>query len=126
MTTTGKRIVAGVPDLFFATKIGATARHLGIRVDFAETQDKLLAKISDPPAMIIVDLGAANWTPLSLIEKIKADPLLSETPVVGFANHERSDLMDGAKAAGCDQVLTRGAFSNGLPEILRRVSGQPA
>jgi len=114
----GNRVVAGVPDLFFAAKIGETARQIGVAIEFASSRQALLDKASRAPALVILDLGAAALDPIGLIAKLKADPALRSTRVVGFVNHERTDLIEQARQAGCDEVLTRGAFTKGLPGIL--------
>lgn len=114
------RAVAAVPDLFFQSKISGTANQLGVTVRFAQTKEALLAQAADGARLVLVDLAAAGLEPVDLIARLKADPATRELPVVAFANHERSDLMEAARAAGCDEVLTRGAFSQGLADILRR------
>jgi CheY-like chemotaxis protein len=111
-------VVAGVPDLFFAAKIGETARQLGVAVEFASSGQAVLEKASRAPVLVILDLGAAILEPIGLIAKLKADPALRTARVVGFVNHERTDLIEQARQAGCDEVLTRGAFTKGLPEML--------
>lgn len=114
-----RRVVAGVPDLFFASKIGETARQLGVAVEFASSGQALLEKASPAPSLVILDLGAASLDPISLITQLKANPALGSARVVGFVNHERTDLVEQARQAGCDQVLTRGAFAKDLPSLLR-------
>jgi hypothetical protein len=64
---------------------------------------------------VLVDLGDAR------VRAIEILPALDGIPVVGFLNHERTDLKEQALAAGCGEVLTKGQFSAGLPGILRRV-----
>ena len=117
-----KRVVAGVSDLFFASKIAETAKHVGMQVEFAGSAEVLLAKAANAPACIIVDLNQQNLGPIALIRKIKADPALAGVPLSAFVNHECTDLIEEAKRAGSDEVLTRGAFSQSLPELLGRVS----
>lgn len=120
----GSRVVAGVPDLFFAAKIGETARQLGVVVEFASSGQAVLEKASRSPALVILDLGAAALEPIGLIAKLKTDPALRTARVVGFVNHERTDLIDQARQAGCDEVLTRGAFTKGLPAMLTEAASR--
>ncbi len=115
----GAKVVAIVPDLFFAAKISGTAKQVGTTLEFANSEQDLLTKSRDCAALIILDLNANGFDPVSLIGKLKADPATSRTPLVGFVQHEMSELIEAARTAGCDQVLTRNAFSKGLPEILR-------
>lgn len=118
------RVVAGVPDLFFASKIGETARQLGVAVEFASSGQVLLEKASTGPSLVILDLGAASLDPIGLIARLKANPTPENARVVGFANHERTDLIEQAREAGCDQVLTRGAFAKDLPGLLSETAGR--
>jgi CheY-like chemotaxis protein len=114
----GRKVVAGVPDLFFAAKIGETARQLGVAVEFASSGQAILEKASRAPALVILDLGAAGLDPIGLIAQLRADPGMRSSRVIGFANHERTDLIEQARQAGCHEVLTRGAFTKGLPDLL--------
>jgi CheY-like chemotaxis protein len=112
------KVIAVVPDLFFAAKIGETARQLGVAVAFAASEQAVLEKVSLGPSLVIVDLGAASVGPVQLITRLKTDPAWRSARIVGFVNHERSDLIEQARAAHCDEVLTRGAFVKSLPAML--------
>lgn len=113
-----RRIVAIVPDLFFSAKITETAKHVGATVEFARSETELLGKTADPAALIVLDLNAAGMDTVSIVAKLKALPALADTPCVGFVRHEMSELIAAARQAGCDQVLSRNAFSKNLPQIL--------
>ncbi len=112
--------VAGVPDLFFSSKISETARHLGVKVILAGTADAVATRAAEGARVVLLDLSAAALDPPTLIARLKADPATASVPIVAFANHEKADEMRQAREAGCDEVLTRGAFSSGLPQILQR------
>jgi CheY-like chemotaxis protein len=114
----GNKIVAGVPDLFFAAKIGETARQVGVAIEFASSAAALLEKASGAPSLVILDLGAAALDPIKLIAQLKAGAATGGVRIVGFVNHERADLIEQAREAGCDQVLARGAFASQLPALL--------
>ena len=117
---TPNKIVAGVSDLFFAAKISATAKQVNATVEFLSSAEPILARAADGADLVILDLGQNALDPVSLISRLKTGPASAEVFVVAFANHERTDLMESAKEAGCDQVLTRGTFSQMLPDLLRR------
>ncbi len=116
--TNQRRVVAVVPDIFFSAKIGETAKHSGVTVEFARSESELLGQTSAPPALIVLDLNAAGMDTVSIVAKLKATPALAGTPLIGFVRHEMSELIDAARRAGCDQVLSRNAFSKNLPQIL--------
>jgi CheY-like chemotaxis protein len=117
MKADSKKVVAGVSDLFFCSKISATAKQVGVLVEFVGLPQAILDKAAGAD-LIILDLGQSSLDPLSLIGKLKADPASAHVPVVAFVNHERLDLIEAARQAGCDQVLSRGAFSKELPQLL--------
>lgn len=121
------QVIAGVSDLMFTSKIAETARHVGVSVGFAGNQQVLLGKTDPAPVLIILDLNLKALDPLSLIRKLKEDPRTVGIPITAYVNHECADLIEGARQAGCDAVLTRGAFSSGLPQLLaRHLTPQPS
>jgi hypothetical protein len=119
------RIFCFIEDLFFLAKIQETARKLGVKVEFIKGGDKeLVAKLTDMPEeerpkLLVFDLNNLNAKPISLIPKFKAK-LKKATSIIGFLNHLQGDLKMKAIEAGCDTVMPRSAFSQSLPNLLRR------
>ena len=103
------RIFAFVDDLFFLAKIQETARKMNVRVEFVKTDkdltDKLKQNGEEKPSLIIFDLKS----------KLKKG-----TSIIGFLSHVQGDLKQKAHEVGCDMVLPRSAFSQNLPNLLRR------
>jgi DNA-binding NarL/FixJ family response regulator len=118
------RIFAFVDDLFFQTKIQDTARKLNVKVEFVkadqEIADRLAENGQEPPALIIFDLNNANAKPLTTIPKLRSSYKRATTSILGFVSHVQGDLKMKAQEAGCDAVMPRSAFSQNLPQILRR------
>ena len=117
------RIFAFVDDLFFLAKIQETARKLNVKVEFCKTDKDLLDHMQqngdEKPSLIIFDLNNANAKPLTLIPKLKSK-LKKGTSIIGFLSHVQGDLKQKAHEVGCDMVLPRSAFSQNLPQLLRR------
>jgi hypothetical protein len=117
------RIFAFVDDLFFLAKIQETARKINVKVEFVKTDKDLLDRMKqngeEKPSLIIFDLNNVNAKPLTLIPKLKSK-LKKGTSIVGFLSHVQGDLKQKAHEAGCDMVLPRSAFSQNLPQLLRR------
>ena len=117
------RIFAFIEDLFFMAKIQETARKLNVKVEFVKTDKEMLEKIQqngeEKPSLIIFDLNNANAKPLTLIPKLKSK-LKKGTSIIGFLSHVQGDLKQKAHEVGCDMVLPRSAFSQNLPQLLRR------
>lgn len=117
------RIFAFVDDLFFLAKIQETARKINVKVEFVKTDKDLLDRLKrngeEKPSLIIFDLNNVNAKPLTLIPKLRSK-LKKGTSIVGFLSHVQGDLKQKAHEAGCDMVLPRSAFSQNLPQLLRR------
>ncbi len=113
-----------IEDLFFIAKIQETARKLGVKVAFVKNEKEAIAALTageeeDRPGLIVFDLNNANAKPLTLIPKLKAK-LKRSTSIIGFLSHLQGDLKAKAVEAGCDTVMPRAAFSQNLPNLLRR------
>jgi len=118
------RIFCFIEDLFFLAKIQETARKLGVKVEFVKGDKETVARLIDmpegeKPKLLVFDLNNLNAKPMSLIPKFKTK-LKKATSIVGFLNHLQGDLKLKAVEAGCDTVMPRSAFSQGLPNMLRR------
>jgi len=118
------RIFFFIEDLFFLAKIQETARKLGVKVGFLKADKDVVARLSgvpegEKPSLIVFDLNNAGAKPLTLIPKLKAK-LKRGTSVIGFLSHLQGDLKVKATEAGCDMVMPRSAFSQNLPNLLRR------
>ncbi len=117
------RVFAFVEDLFFLSKIQDTGRKMNVKVEFVKTEKELAEHMKnngeEKPSLIIFDLNNANAKPLTLIPKLK-NKLKKGTSIIGFLSHVQGDLKQKAHEVGCDMVLPRSAFSQNLPQLLRR------
>jgi hypothetical protein len=112
-----------IEELFFQAKIQETAKKLGVKVAFIKNEKDAVAALTeseeDKPALIVFDLNNANAKPLTLIPKLKTK-LKRSASIIGFLSHLQGDLKAKAVEAGCDVVMPRAAFSQNLPNLLRR------
>jgi CheY-like chemotaxis protein len=109
------RVVALMDDLFFQMKLAETAKHLGVEVKVATTVEALLSLLDSAPKLLIVDLNSRSQ-PIAAIERLRAAK--NGVRVVGFLSHVQTDLAAQARAAGCDEVMARSAFTQNLAAIL--------
>ena len=117
-----------IEDLFFIAKIQETARKQGVKVAFVKNDKDAVAELTsgeeeNKPALIVFDLNNVNAKPLTLIPKLKAK-LKKTVSIIGFLSHLQGDLKAKAVEAGCDAVMPRAAFSQNLPNLLRRYSAE--
>ena len=118
------RIFCFIEDLFFLAKIQETARKLGVKVEFVKGDKESVARLSslperDRPMLMVFDLNNLNAKPMTLIPKFKAK-YKKAISIIGFLSHLQGDLKMKALEAGCDTVMPRSAFSQSLPNLLRR------
>jgi hypothetical protein len=114
------RIYCFIEDLFFMAKIQETAKKLGIKVAFVKADKDTVTKLLDSgPSLIVFDLNNASAKPLTLIPRLK-NKLKRGTSIIGFLSHLQGDLKAKAIEVGCDMVMPRSAFSQNLPNLLRR------
>ena len=109
------RVVALMDDLFFQMKLAETAKHLGVEVKVATTPEALQPLLDPAPKLLIVDLNSRSQ-PIAAIQRLRADK--NGVRVIGFLSHVQTELAAQARAAGCDEVLPRSAFTQNLATIL--------
>jgi CheY-like chemotaxis protein len=105
-------------DLIFASRIGATARSLGLTVRTVRSATHLqqLAE-QEKPACAILDLGNPSLASLEIAEVVRQ--LRPDVPViVGYGSHVDAAGLNAARQAGCDVVLPRSKFVEDLAAAL--------
>ena len=112
-------IVALVDDLFFLAKIQETAKVVGATVVKVDTTRGSAAIAEAQPEAIILDLGSRSLPAVDWIRTLKADPATRAIPIIGFVSHVQEQIIADARAAGCDSVMARSAFTQQLPNLLR-------
>lgn len=111
-----RKVLAIVPDLFFATRIAATALAAGVTLEMASPQ-AAVARAADAKAqLVIIDLHAKDA--VAIVQGLKA--AAPQLPVVGFHSHVDRALKSEALAAGADAVLPRSRFTVRLAELLQQ------
>lgn len=107
-------VLAVVPDLYFATRIAATAKAAGVGLDLV-TPAQAVARLAAPGAsLVLLDLHQPD--PLALVSELKR--VAPGVPVVGFFSHVETELRQQALAAGADAVLPRSQFVGKLTSLL--------
>ena len=113
-------------DLFFRSRIEATAEAAGVPVIVSGTIEELLHRMGEAGGgAVLVDLGGggADGSEGAAIEAIQALKRLREPPaIVAWGSHVDVEAFEAARAAGAARVLPRSAFTRRLPEILRELA----
>jgi DNA-binding NarL/FixJ family response regulator len=110
-------VLALVSDLFFGSKVAATARAHGVDYRGARSREAM-RNPAISPSLVIVDLEA-ELPDGDALETI-ADALGREPRpvVVAFAGHLLADRLEAARQAGADLVLTKGGFTGRLEAMM--------
>jgi CheY-like chemotaxis protein len=112
-----KAIVACVEDLFFRSKIEATARHLNVPVRFASPAELSKELRKGGAVAVLLDL-TGNGKPLDAVRSLRKEKGGHDLPVIGFLSHADRQLARDAEAAGVTRIMARSEFSETLPDLL--------
>jgi 2-keto-3-deoxy-6-phosphogluconate aldolase len=103
-------VVAYVPDLMDRSKVQAVG---GDTVRFVPSAAELAGAASDAGVrLVVVDLSRPGV--LDVLPSLAT----AEVRIIGFGSHVDHDLLEAARAAGCNEVLPRSAFFRRLEELL--------
>jgi len=91
----------------------------GHDVAFADAAEQALAAIkADHPNVILMDLALPGTDGLTLVRKLKADPVTRDIHIVAVTSYPETFSRAEALAAGCDAYLGKPLSTRSLPEIL--------
>jgi CheY-like chemotaxis protein len=115
-----RTVVAIVDDMFFASKIRATAESLGVEIAFPRTRESALEKITQTqPKLIVADLQNQRFDVIEFCSELKTNEQIRAVPLLGFFSHVEVELQRRATNAGFDRVVPRSVFARELASILR-------
>jgi CheY-like chemotaxis protein len=133
-------ILYAAADLIWATKIKATAEALGLAARPVRTLEMLHARLADCPEAksLMVDLDKGEEG-LALIAALRAYEAANQAAgqatdqatgqgrrlrVLAWGPHVAKELLQAARDAGADDVLTRGALEHNMEEVLVKLAGR--
>jgi DNA-binding NarL/FixJ family response regulator len=106
-------------DLMVQSRVAGAAQRMGAALTQVGTTGELRsATESGQAAVVIVDLSMPSVMPNTIVEACDSSRGGRPT-IVAFGPHVHESLLAAARAAGCDQVISRGQFFAQLEAILR-------
>ena len=103
-------------DLLFTSRIVGTARAQGLELKTARTVEQVRQLAgATPPACVILDLNHPGLELAPLVGDLKKN---GPCNVVGYGSHVAAEVLQQARAAGCDVVLPRSKFVEELGTAL--------
>jgi len=101
------------------SRIREAAGAGGREVRTARTVATLVEACSDSSALVLLDLDSSRLPVSDALKALHAGAHLPGVRTVGVFSHVHAERGEAAIAAGCTQVLSRGAFMRELPGLLR-------
>jgi DNA-binding NarL/FixJ family response regulator len=111
-------VVYLITDMLFSSKLRETAKTIGVTVQAAR-EPAAFAAAAREAKLAIVDLRLP--TALAALEALAG--AVRQLRIVGFIDHEKTDVMEAARAKGCSDVMAKGQFANALPKLLASLAG---
>jgi CheY-like chemotaxis protein len=91
-----------------------------LAIEFVKSEIDAIDKARTAPAVMILDLNCAAVDPVRLVTALKTDDETKGVNLIGYVSHVQGELKQQAQQAGCNMVLARSAFSQNLPQLLKR------
>ncbi len=104
------KIAALIDDMFFSSKISATARQIGSEIVFCRSAEEVPADAG----RICVDLNANTFDAVAEISKLKSGHSAS---IVAYLSLVRVDPKRRAEGAGPYEVIPLSGLVGGLPAL---------
>ena len=114
-------VVYFINDMLFSSKLRETAKQSGVSIQSVR-EPAAWAAAAREAKLAIVDLRLP--TALAALDALAAGAPGVRT--VGFIDHEKTDVMDAARAKGCTDVMAKGQFANALPKLLASIVVSPS
>jgi len=113
------RVVAVFDDLLLGSNVLGTLTAGGHDAHMAGAQ------VDDVDAdVLVVDLGAAGFDGVELVERLRADGRLGGACTLGVYSHVHHDVAERARAAGFDLVVPRSRMAREGAALVDRLAGR--
>ena len=105
-------------DLIFTSRVTATARAHGLLVTAVRTGADAIRRAAEAsPCCVILDLHTIGADVAGVLSGLRtACPVMPR--IVAYGSHVNKELLQAARDAGCDVVLSRGQFARDLETAL--------
>ena len=99
-------------DLMIASQLQAAAGEH--KVEVARSSEQLAEAAGD---LVILDLDTRTYDLAELVNRLRSSDCRPRA-ILAFGPHVKTDLLEAATAAKCDEVMSRGTFHKNMQELL--------
>jgi hypothetical protein len=112
------RVVALFDDLLLGSNVLGMLRAAGHEAQLSADAERTAP---DGAEVLVVDLGAAGFDGVALVERLRAGGELGATRTLGVYSHVHHDVKLRAEAAGFDLVVPRSRMAREGPALVDRL-----
>lgn len=117
---TASRILLVSPDLMVGSRLAGLARACGAAFEQRHGPDASAAGFD----LVILDLQGLREAVAAAVGRLREVPGEGQPPkLVAFGPHVATALLDDARAAGADAVVSRGEILGSFAAVLERLCG---
>lgn len=113
-----------VDDLMVASRLEATARHLGYAVRSAHSTSDFWAAIEAGPSLVLLGTHATRLPWRELLATLRERPLAA--PVLAFGSHQDAATRADARQAGVTRWVPNSRLVTELPALIHALATGPA
>jgi CheY-like chemotaxis protein len=105
-------------DLMFPSAVAGVAAQFDAKLHVVGSVAELTALCEKVPlALAILDLAARGFDVADVVAQLRQSTA-SPTAIVAYGPHVHAEKLAAARAAGCDEVVTRGQFHGAMAEVI--------
>ena len=102
-----------------ASQVEGAAGQCGVPLKIVASTEVLAQKCqAGEVTLVLIDLGFAGLEVKELVSSIEVAP--ARPTIIAFGPHVHANRLEAARAAGCDEVMSRGALCAQIDALLRR------
>ena len=109
-------------DLMFGSRVQSVADSIGLELHSVRNLNQLKTAIGEVAQtarvgpLLLVDLECPQADVQTVMDA--ASSLTPDTRIVGYAGHVRTELLESAREAGFQDVLSKGQFNSQMRDLL--------
>ena len=103
-----RRVLSVEDDKFLSSLVARKLSAAGFVMSHASSGEDALKMIKeDKPALVLLDILLPEMSGFEVLEKIKSDPMIKDTPVILFSNLGQKEDVDKGLKLGAEKFIIK-------------------